>query len=111
MAKKIDYNKITESNILVLKTGNSIRVKFLDEGYLNETEITDKQTKEVKTIDKYIYNVIDLIDDKQKEFSTLATRFIVAIKPFLPITNKSFNIRKYQYGLTQFDIDFEITPI
>ncbi len=109
--EKIDYEKIVESEVLVLKTGNSIRVKFLDNGYLDTTEIIDKTTNEIKTIDKYTYSVLDLSDNKQKEFSSLGTRFILRIKPFLPIPNKSFNIRKFQFGLTKFDIDYEITPI
>lgn len=110
--KKIDYEKIEKSNILVLKTGNSVRVKFLNDGWIDNTTITDKETNETKEVDQFIYDVIDLTDNRQKELSFLAKTFTLRIKEYLPLKDKSFNISKYQSGTDpKFDIDFKITPI
>lgn len=110
--KQIDYDKINESNLLVHKTGNSIRIKFLDEGTIDTMEITDKDTNETKTIEKYVYQVLDLSDNKQKEYSSLSTRFVLEAKKYIPLKNKSFSILKYQFGTNpKFDIDYEFTII
>ena len=64
--KKIDYEKIQESDILVLKTGNSVRIKFLNEGFVDTTTITDKETNESK-----IYNTIAIYHMRGNKASEL----------------------------------------
>ena len=82
---KINWNEIQESNALILKENEPIRVKFLDNGNKEPYEITDKQTGVKKTITKYVFNVIDLNDNFEKEFSTLANRLMTQLKEFIPL--------------------------
>lgn len=109
---KIDWNSISESNVLILKENETAQVKFLDEGSHETTEITDKATNELKTIDKYVFKVVDLSDNKKKELSTLSNRFMVVLKSLKPpFKDRSFNINKFRFGADDYDIDFRMTEI
>jgi len=108
---KIDWNKIEISNDLILKENESIRVAFLDNGNVDSYDITDKQTNQIKTIDKYSFKVINLNDNSEKDFSTLASGLINKLKPFNPLKDKSLSISKFRTGATDFDIDFKVELI
>jgi hypothetical protein len=112
MAKKpIDYSKIKESNILILKSDKPIKVEFKDNGYESEQEIIDKQTNNKKTVPKYVYDVLDLNDNnKEKELSFLAKEFPITCQEFIPLKKKQFLIRRIE-GIDEFDIKFKMIQI
>ena len=101
--KEIVWSNIKESNTLILKENETINVKFLDNGYIEEHEIIDDTTNEAKEIDKYIFEVKDLDDNKKKELSFIQNRAIVKLKAFNPLKDKSFSIRKFSFGNGKFD--------
>lgn len=111
MSKNIDWNKISESNILILKENETVQVKFLDNGKQESTDITDKTTGKTKEIDKFVFQIIDLSDGKAKELSTLANRLMIQLKAFKPLKDKSLNINKFRFGSDVFDVDFKISEI
>jgi len=108
---KIDWNKIEISNDLILKENESIRIQFLNEGSVDSYDITDKQTNKVKTIKKYLFEVLNLNDNSEKDFSTLASGLMNKLKPFVPLKNKKMTISKFRTGATDFDIDFTVELI
>ena len=108
---KIDWNKIEKSNALILKENESIRVAFLDNGNHESYEITDKRTNESKIVDKYSFSVIDLNDNNEKVFSTLANTLMTLLKPHIPLKDKKMSISKFRTGITDFDIDFKVELI
>jgi len=111
MSKKINWSEIEVSNALILKENEIIRVKFLDNGNVMDYELTDKQTGLTKIVDKYYFDVMDLSNNQEKEFSTLATRLMILLKQFNPLKDKSLNINKFRTGSDTFDIDFKISLI
>lgn len=109
---KIDWNKVQESNILILKENEPIRVKFIDNGISAMETIIDKRTEKEKEVEKFVFEVQDLNDDNvEKEFSTLATRLKVLLKQYIPLKDKSLNINKFRTGADDFDIDFKVSLI
>lgn len=111
--KPIDWKTIEESNILVLKTGLTIRIKFLDNGVQDSTEIFNRQTKELDTVEKYIFQVLDLSDNKEKEFSLIGkgNRCMTKLKDYQPVKDKEFTINKFSFGKDEFDVDYNITQL
>ena len=108
---KINWNEIQESNALILKENEPIKIRFLDNGNKEPYEIIDKQTEKTKTITKYVFNVIDLNDNIEKEFSTLANTLMTKLKEFIPLKDKSIIINKFKTGFTDFDINFKVSLI
>jgi len=108
---KIDWNKIEKSNALILKENESINIQFLDNGSQETTDIIDKRTGKQKTVDNYVFQVINLNNDSEKEYSTLSMTLMNYLKPFNPLKDKKMSIRKFRTGVTDFDIDFEIRLI
>lgn len=110
MAKKripIDWNKIEESNILVQKDNEEVNIQFLNEGFVEQYEVS----KDV-FIPKYVFDVKDLDDDnKEKEWSILSNRGINKIKALAPLKGKKYNVLKDAYGNEVFDKDYHFTPI
>lgn len=110
--KEIDYEKYkSEAKIVFLKENETVRVKFLDNGVPEDTEITDKNSNIKKVITKFVYEVIDLSDNQKKELSTLSTRLIRKLGAFYPLKDKSLSIRKFKFGNTDFDVDFQVEPL
>lgn len=112
--KPINYKEIEKSNVLVLNYDKPIRITFLDDGFIDDQEITDDKTGKTKLVDKYIYEVIDLnesnLESNHKELSFLAKTFPLELSKFLPVKNKSFMISKRE-GMDKFDVKFKIVPI
>lgn len=108
---KIDWDKIAESNALILKENEAVRVKFLSNGSQGTTDIIDKATNESKTIDKYTFEVMDLADNVEKELSVIQRRLMFVLKDYKPLKDKSFNINKFRTGSGQFDVDYKISEI
>jgi hypothetical protein len=105
MPRKIDFEKdsnLKDDSNIFLKENTPIALTFLDNGMVDDYNLNGK------IIDKFIFRVIDLSDNKEKELSSLSKRFIKACKPFAPLKDKSLLIRKFRFGPTEFDIDFEI---
>jgi hypothetical protein len=89
--KEIVYENIIESNLLVQNDNTTIRVEFLNNGFIDEVELDSG-----KIVDSYIYGVKDLDDsEKEKEWSTLSTRAVRILGSFMPLKGKRFSIRKY----------------
>ena len=108
---KINWNEIEISNDLILKENESIKIAFLDNGNQEAYEITDKQTNEKKTITKYSFKVLNLNDNSEKDFSTLASGLMNLLKPLIPLKDKRMIISKIRTGLTDFDIIFKVQII
>lgn len=108
---KIDWDKIAESNALILKENEAVQVRFLNNGSQGTTEIIDKKTNEPKTIDKYEFDVMDLSDNIEKELSVIQRRLMFLLKEFKPLKDKTFSINKFRTGTGQFDVDFRISEI
>ncbi|MHA1292211.1 MAG: hypothetical protein ACTSQJ_06035 [Promethearchaeota archaeon] len=108
---KINWNDIAESNILILKENETVQVKFLDNGIVDTASIIDKKTNQTKEIKKYVFKIVDLADNKEKELSTLATRLMIQLKPFNPLKDKSLYINKFRTGVDVFDVDFRVSEI
>jgi len=108
---KIDWSKIEKSNDLILKENESIKVKFLNNGNSKAYDITDKHTNKVKTITKYVFSVIDLNDNNEKKFSTLANTLMTYLKQYIPLKDKKIIINKFRTGPTDFDINFKVSLI
>lgn len=111
MVRKINWDDITESDILILKENEPISVKFLNNGMIDETEVLDKKTDKMKIINKYVFKVIDTTDNEEKEFSTLANRLMTKLKQFNPLIDKVLLINKFKTGPDVFDVDFEVSQI
>lgn len=111
MVRKINWDDISESDILILKENEPISVQFLDDGMIDETEVLDKKTDKMKKINKYVFRVIDTTDNEEKEFSTLANRLMTKLKEFNPLTDKIMLINKFKTGSDVFDVDFEVSLI
>ena len=108
---KIDWKKIQESNALILKDNEPIRVRFLNEGFTESMEIFDKKTEKFKTIDKYSFEVLDLSDNTEKELSVIQMTLMNKIKLFIPLKDKELAINRFRTGITEFDIDYKISLI
>ena len=108
---KIDWNKIEKSNALILKDNEPIRIKFLDNGNVDDYELIDKKTDKQKIVPKYFWKVIDLTNNQEKEFSTLAMTLMTKLKEYQPLKDKSLNINKFKTGFTDFDVDFKVSLI
>ena len=108
---KIDWDKIAESNALILKENETVQIKFLNNGSQGTTEIIDSKTNEPKTIDKYEFDIIDLSNNTAKELSIIQRRLMFLLKEFKPLKDKSFNVNKFRTGTGQFDVDFRISEI
>ena len=108
---KIDWNKIEKSNVLILKENEQINIQFLDNGRQETIEIIDKRTNKPKTVDNYVFQVINLNNDDEKEYSTLSMTLMNYLKPHIPLKDKKMSIRKLRIGADDFDIDFEVRLI
>lgn len=108
---KIDWNKIQESNALILKDNEPIRVRFLDNGLTESMEIFDKKTEKLKTIDKYSFDVLDLTDNTEKELSIIQTTLMTKLKYFIPLKDKEIIINRFRTGISEFDIDYKVSLI
>ena len=109
--EEINWNEVIESNILILKENETVQVKFLDNGFIDSVEIIDKKTNKTKTIKKYVFQVVNLSDNKKMELSTLASRLMSQLKLFNPLKGKSLNVNKFRTGTDDFDIDFRVSQI
>ena len=109
--EEINWDTVIESNILILKDNETIQVKFLDNGFIDSVEITDKKTNKTKTIKKYVFQVVNLSDNKKMELSTLASRLMGQLKLFNPLKGKSLNVNKFRTGTDDFDVDFRVSQI
>lgn len=109
--EEINWDTIVDSDILILKENETIQIKFLDNGFIDSVDIVDKKTNKTKTIKKYVFRVINLLDNKKMEFSTLASRLMGQLKVFKPIKGKSLNVNKFRTGTEDFDVDFRVSQI
>lgn len=105
---KINWDKISEANLLILKLNEISHFKFLNNGLETESEIFDDKTKKLKKITKYIFEVSDFKDNDTKELSIIQSRLMNKLKIYQPLKNKEFKIRKKQIGITEYDIDFDV---
>jgi len=108
---KIDWNKIEKSNALILKVNETIRIQFLNNGNQETVDIIDKSTGKQKTVDNYVFDVINLVNNTEKEYSTLSMTLMNYLKAFNPLKDKKVSIRKFRTGATDFDINFEVELI
>lgn len=108
---KIDWNKIEQSNALILKENEPLRVKFLDNGDVDDYELIDKETNEKKIVDKYSFDVINLANNEKKILSTLALTLMLRLKEYQPLKDKSLTINKFKTGFSNFDVDFKVSLI
>lgn len=105
--KEIVYENIAESDTLVQADNTTIRVEFLNNGYIDDVELDDG-TK----VDGYFYDVLDMDDgNKEKVWSTLSKRAVLALKEHLPLIGKKFRIRKYTTSDKQTDKYYEVSEI
>lgn len=109
--EEINWDTVVESNILILKENETVQVKFLDNGFIDSIDIHDETTDKIKKVKKYIFQVLNLSDNKKMELSTLATRLMSQLKLFKPLKGKSLNINKFRNGPDVFDIDFRVSQI
>ena len=108
---KIDWNKIEKSNALILKENEPLKVRFLDEGSVDDYKLIDKKTNEKKIVDKYSFQVVNLANNEKKELSTLAITLMLRLKDFKPLKDKSLTINKFKTGYSDFDVDFKVSLI
>ena len=107
---KIDWNKIEKSIDIILKENVPMEITFQDNGSVEPYEITDKQTNETKTVNKYIFDVIDK-ENNPRMFSTLSMILMTHLKSFNPLKDKTITINKFRTGITDFDIDYKIALV
>lgn len=105
MTKKIIWNQVKESNELIHKEQQIVKVQFLDEGIIDELELDDK------VVEKYIFKVINLDNGKEMTYSTLSKRLLLKLMDFLPLKDKKVSILKKRIGNSVYDIDFDINSI
>jgi hypothetical protein len=108
---KINWNEIEVSNAIILKENEIIRVKFLDNGTMDDYEIFDNTTEKIKVITKYSFSVIDLSNNQERELSIIQSRLMNLLKEYQPLKDKSLNINKFRTGMEIFDIDFKVSLI
>jgi len=108
---KIDWSKIQESNALILKDNEPIRITFLNNGITEPYEIFDKKTEKPKTIDKYSFDVLDLTDNTEKELSIIQNTLMTKLKAFIPLKDKSITINRFRTGISEFDVDYKVALI
>ena len=105
MAKKFDWNTIQKSTELILKEGNIIKIKFLNndvdvDSWKNETSGKEKP--------KFNFDVLDMNLNKEKTFGILSNPLMNELKEYQPLMNKEFSIEKFRVGATEFDIEYRI---
>lgn len=108
---KINWNEIQESNALILKDNEPIKVTFLNNGIQEPYEIFDNRTQKLKTITKYSFDVLDLLDNTEKELSIIQATLMTKLKEFNPLKDKSMTINRFRTGMTEFDIDYKVAII
>lgn len=111
MVRKLDWDNITESDLLILKENDTISITFKDNGAIDDIDVYDEKTESTKTVDKYVFKVIDKADGKEKEFSTLANRLMNKLKEFKPLKDKTLVINKFRFGKATFDIDYKVSQL
>ena len=109
--EEINWDKVIESNALILKENETVQVRFLDNGFVGSADIVNKLTNKTKTIKKYVFQVVNLADNRKMELSTLATRLMGQLKLFKPLKGKSLNVNKFRIGSDIYDIDFRVSQI
>lgn len=108
---KINWSEIQESNALILKENEPIRIRFLNNGNKEPYEIFDKKTEKLKTITKYSFDVLNLNDNTEKELSIIQTTLMTKLKEFIPLKDKEITINRFRTGISEFDIDYKISLI
>ena len=108
---KINWNEIQESNALILKNNEPIRITFLNNGNKETMEIFDKKTEKLKTISKYSFDVLDLSDNTEKELSIIQNTLMTKLKVFIPLKDKRITINRFRTGISEFDIDYKVSLI
>lgn len=103
--KKIVWKEIKESNDLIHKENQVVKLKFLDNGIIDDIELDDK------IIEKYVFKVLDLNTGKEMSYSTLSKRLLLRLMDFEPLIDKSFTILKKRIGNTKYDIDFDVNEV
>jgi len=109
--EEINWENIVESNLLILNENETVQIKFLDNGFIDSADIVDKLTKKTKTIKKYVFQVVNLADNRKMELSTFANRLMGQLKLLKPLKGKSLNINKFRTGQEDYDVDFRVSLI
>jgi len=101
---KFDWETVQKSNEIILKIGKIIKIKFLN----NDVDTDTWKDKNEKEKTKFIFDVLNMDTNQEKEFSTLSNPLMNDLKLYQPLKNKEFSIRKYRIGAEVFDVEYEV---
>ena len=104
--KEFNWNNIKESNELIISEGKTVRIRFL-----NNDVNTDKIDIKGKEKNKYIFDILNLFNQKEMEFGIISNPLMNELKKYQPLENKEFSIRKYRVGASEFDIEYELNHL
>lgn len=107
MVKKFDWNTIEKSTEIIHKENTTIRIKFLDND-VDVGEWSNPNIENSKVKPRYIFNVLEMNLNKEKTLGIISNPLMNELKKYEPLENKEFSIRKYRFGATDFDIEYEV---